>query len=155
MATKWANDCIMNRGIIGNSINDVLERENVLARERTESLNARCNYSTLSTHLNVLNRMITIKNVIFNDPATIVFWADGTKTVVKCQDGEEFDPEKGITMAFFKKMHGNKGSYFNEIKKWVEPYCEEEKERSVRVAEMLASLRALVDRMSKPETSDD
>lgn len=97
----------------------------------------------------------TIKNVIFNDPATIVFWEDGTKTVVKCQDGEEFDPEKGITMAFFKKMHGNKGSYFNEIKKWVEPYCEEEKERSVHVAGMLASLRALVDRMSKPETSDD
>lgn len=26
-----------------------------------------------------------IKNVIFNDPATIVFWKDGTKTVVKCQ----------------------------------------------------------------------
>ena len=40
-----------------------------------------------------------IKNVIFNDPATIVFWEDGTKTVVKCQDGDEFDPEKGLAMA--------------------------------------------------------
>ena len=63
-----------------------------------------------------------IKNVIFNPPATIVFWNDGTKTVVKCQNYESFDPEKGITMAFFKKMHGNKGHYFEEIKKWTEKY---------------------------------
>ena len=63
-----------------------------------------------------------IKNIIFNSPATIVFWNDGTKTVVKCQNGEEFDPEKGITMAFFKKMHGNTGHYFEEIKKWTDKY---------------------------------
>lgn len=40
-----------------------------------------------------------IKKVIENDPATIVFWKDGTKTVVKCQEGAEFDPEKGLAMA--------------------------------------------------------
>ena len=39
-----------------------------------------------------------IKNVIFNPPATIVFWEDGSKTVVKAQ-GEIFDPEKGLAMA--------------------------------------------------------
>ena len=66
----------------------------------------------------------TIKNVIFNDPATIVFWTDNTKTVVKCQEGEKFDPEKGIAMAYFKKMHGNKGAYFNDIKKWTDKYSE-------------------------------
>ena len=60
-----------------------------------------------------------IKNVIFNDPATIVFWKDGTKTVVKCQDGDEFDPEKGLAMAIAKKVYGNKGSYCNKMKKWL------------------------------------
>ena len=40
-----------------------------------------------------------IKKVIFNDPATIVFWEDGTKTIVKRQEGAEFDPEKGLAMA--------------------------------------------------------
>lgn len=40
-----------------------------------------------------------IKKVIFNDPATIVFWKDGTKTIVKNQEGTEFDPEKGLAMA--------------------------------------------------------
>lgn len=40
-----------------------------------------------------------IEKVIFNDPATIVFWKDGTKTIVKCQEGVAFDPEKGLAMA--------------------------------------------------------
>lgn len=65
-----------------------------------------------------------IKDVIFSDPATIVFWTDGTKTVVKCQEGDIFDPEKGLTMAIAKKVYGNKGSYCNVIKKWCEPYHE-------------------------------
>lgn len=60
-----------------------------------------------------------IKRVIFNDPATIIYWEDGTKTVVKVQDGEAFDEEKGFAMAVLKKMLGNEGNYYNEIRKWV------------------------------------
>lgn len=63
--------------------------------------------------------MPKIKDVIFNDPATIVFWADGTKTVVKCQDDDIFDPEKGLAMAISKKALGNKGNYCNKLKKWL------------------------------------
>lgn len=63
-----------------------------------------------------------IKDVIFNNPATIVFWIDGTKTVVKCQGGESYDPEKGLTMAISKKALGNKGNYYNEIMKWLNTY---------------------------------
>lgn len=62
--------------------------------------------------------MNVIKNVIFNDPATIVIWADGTKTVVKA-DGEHFDPEKGLAMAISKKFFGNKGYYYDVFKKWL------------------------------------
>lgn len=40
-----------------------------------------------------------IEKVIFNDPATVVFWKDGTKTIVKCREGVTFDPEKGLAMA--------------------------------------------------------
>ena len=58
------------------------------------------------------------KNVIFNDPATIVFWSDNTKTVVKAQN-EPFDPEKGLAMAICKRALGNEGNYCNEIKKWL------------------------------------
>ena len=64
-------------------------------------------------------RMPEIKNVIFNDPATIVFWVDGTKTVVKCQEGDIYDPEKGMAMAIAKKALGNQGNYCNVFNKWV------------------------------------
>lgn len=67
--------------------------------------------------------MFEIKKVIFNNPATIVFWADGTKTVVKAEN-EDFDPEKGLAMAIAKKALGNKGSYFNKIKRWTNDYNE-------------------------------
>lgn len=60
-----------------------------------------------------------IRKVIFNDPATIVFWTDGTKTVVKAQGDDIFDPEKGLAMAISKKALGNKGNYCNELKKWL------------------------------------
>lgn len=67
---------------------------------------------------------LEIKKVIFNNPATIVLWTDGTKTVVKAKN-EEFDPEKGLAMAIVKKAFGNKGSYFNKIKRWTNDYNEE------------------------------
>ena len=70
---------------------------------------------------------LTIKKVIFNDPATIVFWSDNTKTVVKAQDLDDFDPEKGMAMAIAKKFLGTNESgsnYYDEIKKWVELYYE-------------------------------
>lgn len=81
--------------------------------------------SLLSRTVNIKNpgrRIPEIKNVIFNDPATIVFWADGTKTVVQAQNGDVFDPEKGLAMAISKKALGNKGNYCNDIKKWTEQY---------------------------------
>lgn len=61
---------------------------------------------------------ISINNIIFNDPATIIFWNDGTKTVVKAEN-EEFDPEKGLAMAIAKKVLGNKGNYYETFKKWL------------------------------------
>ena len=66
----------------------------------------------------IVNNNPSIKNVIFNNPATIVFWNDGTKTVVKAEN-EPFDPEKGLAMAIAKKSLGNKSNYYNEFKKWL------------------------------------
>lgn len=64
-------------------------------------------------------RNIEIVKVIFNEPATIVIWSDGTKTVVKVQNGETFDREKGLAMAICKKAFGNKGNYNEVFKKWI------------------------------------
>lgn len=48
-----------------------------------------------------------IDRVIFHDPATIVFWKDKTKTVVKVH-GEAYDREKGLAMCIAKKVLGEK-----------------------------------------------
>ncbi len=69
-------------------------------------------------HTGVSSKYFDINNVIFNDPATIVFWGDGTKTVVKCEY-EAFNPEKGLAMAIAKRAFGNQGSYYNIFKKWL------------------------------------
>ncbi len=81
-----------------------------------------------------------ITKVIFNDPATIVFWRDGTKTVVKCNPGDTFDPEKGLAMACTKKLFGNNGFYYDIFRKWLP---EEEKEKLIGLDVFDALSRAI------------
>lgn len=58
-----------------------------------------------------------IKRVIFNDPATIVLWEDGTKTVVKCMEGDTYSEEIGLAMCICKKALGDK--FHRTFSKWV------------------------------------
>lgn len=88
-----------------------------------------CGYKNYSDYKKLVNSLYGdagllsstkyVKNVIFNDPATIVFWVDGSKTVVKCGENDTFDPEKGLAMAIAKRALGNQGNYYNHIKKWL------------------------------------
>lgn len=64
-----------------------------------------------------------IKKVIFNAPATIVLWNDGTKTVVKCSENDIFDPEKGLAFCFLKKLLGS--GYYKIIDSEVRKYDEQ------------------------------
>lgn len=74
------------------------------------------------------NNSVFLKKVIYNDPATIALWSDGTKTIVKAQPGDIFDPEKGLAMVIAKKACGNTGNYYNGFKRWLpkEPVGNEE-----------------------------
>ena len=69
---------------------------------------------------------LEIKKVIFNEPATIVFWSDGSKTVVKCGENDFYDHEKGLAMCIVKRFLGNKGNYYNKLRKWLDMYGEGE-----------------------------
>ena len=58
-----------------------------------------------------------IKKVIFNPPATIVFWKDGSeKTIVKCREGEVYTPEAGLAFCVMKKLYGK--DFHKQFKKW-------------------------------------
>lgn len=67
---------------------------------------------------------VDIVKVVYNDPATVVFWTDGTKTVVKCKENDEFSKENGLALCIAKKALGNKGNFNNVFRKW----CKEENE---------------------------
>lgn len=102
---------------IYDNTRDLIKREfNIAIYDPSKWSNIRTNYMQLSKEK---RRIPNIKDVIFNGPATIVIWADDTKTVVKCQEGDTPDPEKGLAMAMVKKALGNKGNYNDEFKKWL------------------------------------
>lgn len=83
----------------------------------------RTEYRAYSEKTRQTSRVPDIKDVIFNPPATIVLWADGTKTVVKCQeDKDEYSKEIGLAMCICKKVYGNKGNYNNIFKKFIKEY---------------------------------
>lgn len=89
-----------------------------------------------------------IKKVVFNNPATVVYWDDGTQTVVYCQDNmkkvkktvggktvevmkpqksDTYSEEVGLAMALAKKHYGNGGSYNNIFRKFLPGLKEREK----------------------------
>ena len=68
-------------------------------------------------------KRMTIKRVIINEPATIILWEDGSKTVVKCASDELFDPEKGIAMAYIKHVMFNDKT--TKCNKWFDKQLEQ------------------------------
>lgn len=113
------NNCLeLVRKDSGTKYND---SDKIDAMRYTDAVNPYFNFTPLlkNNFMNWKSKLkCVIKKVIFNDPATIVFWDDGMKTVVKAEN-EPFDPEKGLAMAIAKKALGNKGDYYNEFKKWL------------------------------------
>lgn len=82
--------------------------------------------TTIATSLNAETITTTsmmskeaITKVIFNDPATIVFWSNGEKTVVKCCENDVYDPEKGLAMAICKYIFGNDNYFHRVFKDWL------------------------------------
>ncbi len=64
------------------------------------------------------------QKIIFNYPATIVFWKDGTKTVVKCAAGTDSDLYNAFCAAACKKIFGSN----SHLKKVIEEaYVKEKK----------------------------
>ena len=60
------------------------------------------------------DKKLTVRKVIYNPPATIVLWEDGTKTVVKCDPRDEYDPKYGFALCYMKKALGNTSRALND-----------------------------------------
>lgn len=46
-------------------------------------------------------------SILYNDPVTVVKWADGTTTRVRCGEGEQFSRYGGFAAALCKKVFGS------------------------------------------------
>lgn len=138
ISTWYPHSMIMGGRSNGKTIKTMMEIQKVYDRlvadlykpatrntteERKTDMPTRSPYSPYQMFGNVTVSapLPEIEDVIFNPPATIVFWKDKTKTVVKANN-EEYDPEKGLAMAMIKKLYGNKGRYCNKLKKWTDKY---------------------------------
>lgn len=60
---------------------------------------------------NNLYKTFEVKDILVNGPATIVFWEDGTKTVVKYDSEDLYDAEKAVAMCFMKKALGSRSMH--------------------------------------------
>lgn len=91
----------------------------ILTRER----NGYDNTTTYTVNDNIYDivRMPSceIECVIVNGPATIVFWDDGTKTVVKLAEGERWSPEVALCFALAKKVWGSNSQIHKLAKKHI------------------------------------
>lgn len=56
---------------------------------------------------NILGEYLLFNKVIYDGPATIILWDDGTKTVVKCKEGDSYSHEAGFALAVLKRLTGN------------------------------------------------
>lgn len=90
-------------------------------RKAHQILNARTlkELQELESMFNSRPALPSIKNVYFNDPVTVVLWNDGTKTIVKCQDGDTYSKETGLALCMAKKAMGNNGKFNDIFKKWI------------------------------------
>ena len=77
---------------------------------------------------NPLCQAVVVVRVIYNDPVTVIYWSDHTRTVVKCQPGDTYDPKIGFLMALCKKACGNTGRYNELLKECIPGYGKEDTE---------------------------
>lgn len=101
-----------------------------------------------------MDNHITVKEVIFHDPATIVYWGDGTKTVVKCMEGDIFNPELGMAMCMLKRMLDppSYARYKRHTKELVDKY--DAKHGRKTYVEALKTILETIEKMDRKDKTD-
>lgn len=109
-----------------NSIVTVVETKvhDVNGRELHEIVEANC------VEAPEVKTAYRIKNIYenFDKGVTTVIWTDGSKTMLECDEDDEWDREKLISLAYMKRFFNNRGCFNDEIKKWIYILAEREKD---------------------------
>jgi len=75
-------------------------------------------YTTPTTYMGPI-KCCDVDRIIFNPPATIVFWKDGSKTVVKCHGDQTFNPYYGFCAALAKHIYKSNSAVNRMVDKYV------------------------------------
>lgn len=90
--------------------------ENSLKIKRSEDMHMPGAFDFLDKHN--FRCTVYIEKVLYNDPVTVVFWSDKTKTVTKCENPDTYNPEYGLMMCIMKKLHPN-NNFSKLFQSWV------------------------------------
>ena len=73
-----------------------------------------------------IRRVPQVKRILVSGPCTIVFWADNTKTVVRCPEGKAFSEYEAFTAALAEKVYGSNSQVKKEIARKLERQVEKD-----------------------------
>ena len=78
---------------------------------------------------------VYITKVIYQNPATIVFWSDGTKTVSKCHANDVYSKETGLAICVLKKIVGSTKVH-DLFEDWILDSTENDKNNIVNISKI-------------------
>jgi len=90
-----------------------------ITKPRISDCGPTCLSNVIGEYIGVIFHDLKIKKIIFNPPATVILWEDGTKTVVKCAEDDEFNPETGVAMCYVKKIYGSRHAFSKMVEKYI------------------------------------
>lgn len=113
----WASSWLVGdtlKEFVDLIINTFKKRE---LTDATPTTNSEVIWTARDLFLNKGDFTMKIKEVTYSGKATIVFWTDGTKTVVKTAEGETFSKDVGLAMAIAEKYFGSYSAMKSYIKR--------------------------------------
>ena len=106
----YMNDFIQALDAFDMELDHIAKNKNTIAIQYDNSSPCTCSDNKKDNTLNsedTSNILDDIKQVIFNDPATIVTFSDGTKVCVKANENDKFSKEVGLMYALVKRLYAN------------------------------------------------
>ena len=93
------------------------------------------------------------EHYIINDGATILFWKDGTKTIVKRASDDEFNPRLAFLTAFFQRYCGMSKNKANKYLASLQVEVKKENSKSCKSKELRVGDKVFVKKNLKNNTA--
>lgn len=111
----WINEKDCNKNSEAKSKGRDYSNTYVVFDEPYQNLKKLMNGQKLIYELKTSNIVYSLEKVIANDNAVIVFFTDGTKKVMRCAKGEQYDIETAVAYAVAQKVYSSQSAFKKKI----------------------------------------